>query len=100
MECSKCKSPTTLSDYDGSQCSHCKLVLCRRCDDSSNLLQWWGTDPTDRDGTDLYLCDKCLAKHTGTKKPRKKKALPVENSGVLSGEKPLGVVLIDANPPP
>ena len=85
MECSKCKTQTTIGDYSGSQCSHCKLVLCRRCDDTTNLLQWWGNEPTDRDGTDIYLCDKCLAKHTGVKKVRKtKKALLVENSGVLS----------------
>ena len=88
MECSKCKSPTTVSGYEGyggSECSHCKLVLCRMCDDTSTLLQWWGTDPTDSDGTDLYLCSKCLAKHTGIKKV-KRKTLPVKNSGVLGGE--------------
>ena len=62
--CKKCKTATEVNKEHA--CSHCAIQLCRRCDDTSNFLQWWGNEGTDRDGTDLYLCLKCLDKH---KKP-------------------------------
>ena len=88
MECKKCNRETTVSNTTGSECSHCKIVYCRNCDDSSQYLQWWGTDPKDRDGTDLYLCEPCLGKHSGIVKAKKiKKSKPerVEEKPAIEG---------------
>lgn len=85
-KCRKCKTQIVGEPH---KCSSCEYVLCRRCDDTSNLLRWWGTEPLDSDGSDLYLCEKCLAKHTGmlgSNKKVKKKKSAVEDSGVLSAE--------------
>ena len=67
--CHKCKVKTVVGEYEGSECSLCLIVLCRRCDDNSQFLVWWGKEPEDRDGTDYYLCPKCLKKHTKKSKP-------------------------------
>jgi len=64
MNCRKCKAETeAIKEHS---CSHCGLQLCRRCDDTSNFLRWWGIEGNDPDGTDLYLCPKCLKKHSTT----------------------------------
>ena len=68
-DCHKCKGKTSVGEYSGSKCSMCPIVLCRRCDDASNFLIWWGKEAEDKDGTDYYLCPKCVKKHTKKSKP-------------------------------
>jgi hypothetical protein len=68
MECKKCKAPAEDKEH---HCSHCDYKLCRRCDDNSQQLNWWGLDPKNRDGCEVYLCVKCLKKHLKKSEPER-----------------------------
>ena len=44
-----------------SRCEKCDIRLCRNCDNTSTLLNWYEKDGIDK--PDVYWCDKCIKKH-------------------------------------
>lgn len=57
MDCRQCKTPVGKdSDWKDYKCNGCDFVLCRRCDDTSNFLNW-----TEVGEKDYYLCRDCVA---------------------------------------
>jgi len=70
-KCKKCKREVVIGSSTGFKCPKCPVVVCRTCDDNSTVFVWYGLEWDDKDGSDLYLCPKCLKKHTTKSEPER-----------------------------
>ena len=57
VPCSTCKKPVLEEEWRDYRCVFCDLQLCRRCDDTSDILKW-----TEVREHDYYLCGDCIAR--------------------------------------